>query len=71
MFTQKRICAHIRTKNMGRLYHNSDGFLIYCVQNVCIEPGLISLNQNLTEFLMMFVSPPHRHPYINAKLMRA
>ena len=29
-------------KNMGRLYHNSDGFLMLCVQNVCVEPILIS-----------------------------
>ena len=42
----------------GRLYHSSDGFLMLCVQNVCIEPILISLNPILTEFVMMLVSPP-------------
>ena len=61
MYTQKRIYVHIWTKNMGRFYHNSDGFLMLCVQNVCVEPILISLNPILTNFVMMFVSPPHRH----------
>ena len=46
---------------MGRLYHSSDEFLMLCVQNVCAEPILISLNPTLTEFVMMLVSPPHRH----------
>ena len=71
MYTQKRICLHIWIKKMGRFYHNSDGFLMLCVQNVCVETILISLNPILTEFVMMFVSPPHRHPPINAKCMRA
>ena len=66
-YMQKCICIHIRTKNMGRFYHNSDGFLMLCVQNVCVEPKLISLNPIYTEFVRMFVSPPHRHPPINAK----
>ena len=61
-YTQKRICVHIWIKNMGSFYHNSDGFLMLCVQKVCIEPILISLNPILTEFVMMLVSPPHRHP---------
>ena len=29
MFTQKRICVHIRTKNVGIFYQNSDEFLVY------------------------------------------
>ena len=29
-YTQKRICVHIWTKNMGRFYHNSDGFMMLC-----------------------------------------
>ena len=57
--TQKRICVYIWTKNMERIYHNSDEFLMLCVQNMCVEPILISLNPILTEFVMMFVSPPH------------
>ena len=61
-YTQKRICVHIWTKNIGRFYHNSDGFLMVCVQNVCAEPILISLNPILTESVMMFASPYHRHP---------
>ena len=36
-----------------------------------VEPILISQNPILTEFVMMFVSPPHRHPTINAKWLRA
>ena len=62
IFTQKRICIHIWTKNMGIFSHNSDGFLRLCVQNVCVEPILISLYAILTEFVMMLVSPPHMHP---------
>ena len=59
----KRICVHIRiTKYMGRFYHNSDGFLMLFVQSVYVEPILISQNQILTEFVMMLVSPLHRHP---------
>ena len=54
------------TKHMGRFYYNSNRFLMLCVQNVCVEPILISLNPILTEFVMMLVSPPHRHPPINA-----
>ena len=46
---------------MERVYHNSDGFLMLRVQNVCIEPVLIFLNPILTELVMM-VSPHHRHP---------
>ena len=34
-----------------------------CVQNVCVRPILIYLNPILTEFVMMLVSPPHRHPF--------
>ena len=34
---QTRICVHIWTKN-------SDGFLMLCVQKVCVEPILTSLN---------------------------
>ena len=61
----KRICVHIWTKNMGKCYHDSDGFFVLCVQNVCLELILISLNSILTEFVMiqMFVC---RHPPINA-----
>ena len=62
MYTQKLICVHIWTKNMGRFYHNFDGFLMVYVQKLCIEPLLISLNPILTEFVMMLVSPPNRHP---------
>ena len=42
---------------MGRFCHNSDELLMLCVQNVCVEPILISLNQILTEFVTMLVSP--------------
>ena len=51
-YTQKRICVHIWTKYMGRFNHNSDGKLDVCVQNVCVEPILISLNPILTEFVV-------------------
>ena len=27
---------------MGRFYHESDGFLMLCVLNLCVEPILIS-----------------------------
>ena len=27
---------------MEKFYHGSDGFLIFCVQNVCVEAILIS-----------------------------
>ena len=30
-YTQKRKCVHIWIKNMGRFYHNSDGFMVVCV----------------------------------------
>ena len=30
-YTQKRKCIHIWTKNMGRFYHGSGGFLMLCV----------------------------------------
>ena len=40
---------------------SSDRFLMLCVQNMCVEPILISLNPILTEFVMMLVSPHHRH----------
>ena len=63
-YRQKHICVHIRTK---RFYHYFDGFLMLCVQHVCVEPILSSLNPILTEFVMMLVSPPHRHPTIKAK----
>ena len=43
---------------MGRFYHNSDGFLMLCVQNVWVEPILISQNPIFTEFVMLLVSPP-------------
>ena len=43
-YMQKHICLHIWTKNIGRLYHNYDGFLMICVINVCVEPILFSLN---------------------------
>ena len=49
MYTQKRICIHIWTKIMGRFFRNSDEFLMLCVQNVYIEPILISLYPILTE----------------------
>ena len=32
---------------MGMLYQNSDGFLILCVQKVCVEPISISLESVL------------------------
>ena len=35
---------------MVRLYLNSDGFLMLCAQNLCVEPIVISLNPILTEF---------------------
>ena len=47
---------------MGRFYHNSDGFFMLCVQKVCVEPILISLNPILIEFVMMLLSPHHMHP---------
>ena len=62
--------THLRThfdKNMGRFYHNSDGLLMLCVQNVCLEPILISQNQILTEFVTMSVSPFDDLSPINAK----
>ena len=40
---------------MRRLYHSPDGFMMLCVQNVCVEPILISLNSTLTEFVIMLV----------------
>ena len=55
-YTQKCILSTHLDKNMGRFCHYSDGLLM-CVQNVCLEPILISLNQILTEFVMMLVSP--------------
>ena len=53
---------HIWNKNMGRFCHSSDGFLMLCVHNLCVEPILISLNPILTEFMRMLVPPPNRHP---------
>ena len=53
--------THLRIhldQNMGRFYHNSDGLLMLCVQNVCVEPSI------LTKFVMMLVSPPHMHPFM-------
>ena len=61
-YAQKSICVHICTKHI----HYSDGSLVLCVQNVCVEPILMSLYPILREFVMMFVSPHHRHPPINA-----
>ena len=55
-YTQKRICVHIWTKHTILMDY-------WCyVYKTCAQ------NQYpiLTEFLMMFVSPPHRHPPINA-----
>ena len=44
----------------GRFYHNSDGFLMLGIQNVCVvEPILTFCKSNLTEFVMILVSPPH------------
>ena len=63
---QKRKCVHIWAKNMGLFYHNSDGF----VQNVCVEPILISPNPISTEFVMMLVSPPHMHPLVICHQLR-
>ena len=40
-------------ENIGKFYHSSDGILILCVQNVCVEAILISLNPILTEFVMI------------------
>ena len=56
---------------MGRFYHNSDGLLMLCVLNVCIEPILIFLNQIWTEFVMMLVSSFYALSPISAKRMRA
>ena len=51
-----------RPKIMGRFYHNSNRFLMVCVQKLCVEPILISLNPIFAEFVMTLVSPHHRHP---------
>ena len=40
---------------MVRFYHSSGGFMVLCVENVCVEPILISLNSILTEFVIMLV----------------
>ena len=69
----KHKCVHIWNKNMGRFYHSSDGCLMLCVQDMRIEPVLISLNPILIKFVMVLVSLPQRHPFddlsqINAKL---
>ena len=34
---------------MGIVHHNSDGLLMLYIQNVCVEPMLISLNAILTD----------------------
>ena len=47
IYTQKCMCIHILTKNMENLLH-----LDLRVQNVCVEAILISLNPNLTEFVL-------------------
>ena len=50
-YTQKRKCVHIWNKHMRKYYRSSNGFLMLSVQNMCVEPILISLNSILTEFL--------------------
>ena len=47
----KRKCVHIWNKHMRKFYRISNGFLMLSVQNMCVEPILISLNPILTEFL--------------------
>ena len=62
--------SHLRThldNNMGRFYHNPDGLLMLCIQKVCVKPISISLNQILTEFVMMLVSHFDDLSPINAK----
>ena len=60
----KNASAYTFGPKYGIFYHSPDGFLMLCVQNVCVEPILIPLNPILIEFVMMLVSPPHRHPLI-------
>ena len=36
-------------------------------QNVCVEPIIDLSNPILTEFVMMFVSPPYRHHLMQSK----
>ena len=50
-------CVHIWTKIMARFYHDSDGFLMLCVQNLCIDPVFTS-KSNFDRIVMMLVSPP-------------
>ena len=56
---------------MGKFYHSSGSFLMLCVQSVNVEPILIYLNPILTEFVMMLVSPPNRHPFDDLSPIKA
>ena len=55
-YTQKHICVpYIWTKDMEGYHHSSNGVYKTC--------------PILTEFVMLFASPPHGHPSINALWM--
>ena len=66
VYAKTHMCSHMDHKYWKFL--SQFGWIpVLCEQNLCAEPILISLNPILTELLMMFVSPPHRHAPINAK----